>query len=213
LKIPVLVIGAGGHAKILIDIIHESNEYYIEAVIGQKNENIDNLMGHKVLKGDEYLEQYKKKGINNVVIGIGGYRDNKRRQEIFNNLSSKGFNIVNLIHPSAVISSSVKLGEGVVIFAGVILNAEVEIGDNVIIATGSTIDHESIIKSHVLISAGVTIGAGNIISEGALLALGSKVISRVSIGKNALVAAGSVVVSDVDSDTVIYGVPGKPKLV
>lgn len=211
LKKPVIVLGAGGHAKILIDIIQVSSQYYVEAIIGNIDEEIDTLMGYSVLKGDHHLTQFFEKGIRNVAIGIGGYTNNEKRKEIYLRLKSEGFDIVNLIHPSAIISSSVSLGDGVVIFAGVILNAEVEVGNNVIIATGSTIDHESKIESHVLVSAGVTIGAGNLVGEGALLALGSKVISRVNIGSGALIAAGSVVVCDVASNSKIYGVPGMPK--
>ncbi len=211
MKKPMLIIGAGGHAKILIDIIQKSDEYSLKAVIGKENEEHNELMGYKIYKGDKYLSEFKDAGITSIAIGIGGYTNNEKRKAIYCKLKSTGFEIVNLIDPSSVVSASVKLGDGVVIFAGVIINPEVIIGNNVVIATGATIDHETIVEDHVLISAGVTVGAGDIIKEGALLALGSKIISRVTIGENALVASGAMVVNDIAKNTTVYGVPAKPK--
>ncbi|MBM4398813.1 MAG: acetyltransferase [Candidatus Cloacimonetes bacterium] len=211
MKKPVIVIGAGGHAKILIDILMLSSEYYLEAVIGREDETAETILGHQILKGDTYLEEYLAKGINHAAIGIGAYTDNHRRKEIFDRIKGIGFFIVNLIHPSAIISDSVIMGDGAVIFAGVVANPDVIIGSNVIIATGSTIDHETIIEDHVLVSAGVTVGAGDLIGEGSLLALGSNIISRVSIGKYSLVAAGAVVTCDIPDRTTVYGIPAKPR--
>lgn len=211
MKKPVLILGAGGHAKILIDIILKSTDYYLEAIIGQDCEPCDLVLGYKILKGDKHLLDYKRKNVNSVAIGIGGYTNNMKRKEMYYKLKDMGFEIVNLIDPSATISPFAKLGDGVVVFAGVVINPDVVIGNNVIIATGSTIDHETIIEDHVLVSAGVTIGAGNLIKEGALLALGSNIISRVVIGQNSLVAAGAVVVNDIPDNTVVFGIPAKPK--
>ena len=211
MKKPVLVIGAGGHAKILIDIINKSDDFKLEAVIGRDEEPHEAILGIPILKGDRYLNQYLEKGINSVAIGIGGYSDNSRRREMYYQLKEQGFEIVNLIDKTAIISQFVTLGDGVVIFAGVVINPDVTIGNNVIIATGSTIDHETVIEDHVLISAGVTVGAGNILKEGALLALGCNVISRVTIGKEALVAAGAVVVNDIPDRAKVFGLPAKPR--
>jgi UDP-perosamine 4-acetyltransferase len=211
MKKPVIVLGAGGHAKVLIDIIEAGNEYYVEAVIGREEEPVDAVLGYPVRKGDSCLPDYLKEGICSVVIGIGGYSDNKKRTETYLKCKEMGFEIVSLIHPTAVVSASAVLGGGVVLFAGVIINPEVRIGNNVIIATGSTIDHETVIEDNVLVSAGVTVGAGNTIKESALLALGAKIISRVTIGRNALVAAGAVVISDVPDNARVFGVPARSK--
>jgi sugar O-acyltransferase (sialic acid O-acetyltransferase NeuD family) len=211
MKKPVIVLGAGGHAKILIDIINLSDEYFLEAVVGREDEPLDFIMGQPILKGDKHLKDYLSEGVTLLTIGIGGYSDNSRRTEVYRMCKSMGFEIINLIHPSAVVAKSVKLGDGLVIFAGAVINPEVTIGSNVIIATSATIDHETTIEDHVLVSAGVTVGAGNTLKEGALLALGSKVISRVVIGRNSLVAAGAVVVKNVPDNTAVFGVPARSR--
>lgn len=210
MKEKVIVIGDGGHAKIVIDILREMGTYEI---IGVTSKQADKQIFYDlpILGNDDILVKYQKEGINNVAIGIGGFKDNELRTRIFNDLFSKGFNIINVIHPKSIIANSVILGKGVVIFAGVILNTGVNLGDNVIVATGSTVDHETIIDKHCLISAGVTIGANTRINSGTLCALGSKVISGITIGENVLVAAGAVVVSNLKTGSKVFGIPAKEK--
>jgi sugar O-acyltransferase (sialic acid O-acetyltransferase NeuD family) len=204
-----ILIGSGGHAKVVIDIIEEEGLYKIHGVL--TNDLIKSFCGYPVLGNDDYLDQLQLNQKYKIAIGIGGFKDNLLRKKIYNKFAQQNFDIVNCIHPTAVISSSVKLGKGLVIFAGVILNPEVVIHDNCIIATGSTIDHETIIKSHCLISAGVTIGANTCIEEESLCALGSKVISQVNVGKNVLVAAGAVVTNNILDGEIVFGIPAKTK--
>src|SRR5690606_32020947 len=129
-----------------------------------------------------------------LAMGVGGFTDNTLRTAIFDSLKAKGFSFINVIHPFASISPTAVLGEGVVIFPGVVLNTEVRIGNNTIIATGSCIDHETVIGDNVLVSAGVIVGGYVKIEESVVIALGAKIVSGIVIGSNALVAAGAVVV-------------------
>jgi sugar O-acyltransferase (sialic acid O-acetyltransferase NeuD family) len=206
-KEKIIIIGSGGHAKIILDILEKINKYEIIGVVTE--DTMDNFNGYPILGNDEVLSDLLKKDIKNVAMGIGGLRDNFLRKKIFEKVKKQGFNVISVIDPSAIISKSVSLGEGVVIFAGVVINTGVFIGNNVIIATSSTIDHETKVEDHVLISAGVTIGANDLIQEGALLSLGSKVISGLKIGKNILVGAGAVVVSDCMDTGTYLGVPAR----
>lgn len=211
MKDPILILGAGGHAKVIIDIISITNEYQIEAIIGQESEEKESFYGYPVYKGDQYLEEFRERGIKKVAIGVGGYRDNNKRIHLFHQLQDMDFDIINIIHPSTIISKTTQMGLGIVIYPGVVINTDVHLGDNIIIASNSVIDHEAQIMNHVLISTGVNVGAGSIISEGALLAVGSSIIPRVKIGKNVLVAAGAVVVNDIPDGSKIFGIPAKIK--
>lgn len=207
----VILIGGGGHAKIVVDIIKKSGLYEIEAIIVNNISDCDNTWNYPVFEGDEKFIEFKQKGIEKAVIGIGGYKNNDNRKRIFENLKNLGLSVCNVIDPSAIISESVIFGEGNVIFPGVILNAGVRIGNNVIVATGSTIDHETILEDNVLISAGVTIGAYSIIKDSALVALGAKIISGIEIGPNSLIAAGAVVVNNIKANEKVFGIPAKSR--
>lgn len=210
MKPNLILIGSGGHAKLVIDILEETNACNIIGVTTTDLKAGESFQGYPVLGNDEVLPEYRKKGISYAAMGLGGYRDNALRKKVYEKIKSLGYTFLNAIHPSAIISKTAKIGEGVVIFPGVILNTEVVIGNNSIIATGSTIDHETVIGNHVLVSAGVTVGAYTCIEDNVLMALGSKVISGLIIKSNVLVAAGAVVVNDIEENTKVFGIPAKP---
>ena len=208
----IIVIGSGGHAKVVIDIIHQMNAHKIIGVTTNSLEVNSSFCGYPILGDDSVLEKYKMNdGIMHIAMGVGGFKDNIIRKKIYTNVKSLGMTFINVIHPHSIISKSTQIGEGVTIYPGVVINTDVKIGNNVIIATGATIDHETIIEDNVLVSTGATIGAYTLIKDGALLALGSKIISGLTIGSNSLIAAGSVVVKDVESNQKVFGIPAKVK--
>ncbi len=206
----VIVIGDGGHAKVVIDIIECENKYEIIGVTS-KDKTHGKFFGYDILGNDSVLIDYFKKGIKNVAIGVGGFTDNVLRKKIFEKLDAIGFNIINAIHPSAVVSKYAKLGRGVVIFPNASINTDAILKDNVILVTNSSVDHESVIESHVLISAGVTVGANVSVGEGSLLGIGATVVSEKKIGKNTLVAAGACVVKDIGNNLRVFGIPAREK--
>lgn len=207
----ILLIGAGGHAKCMIDILARQCEYQLVGIIGREDESISELMGFQVFKGDAHLEFFWRQGIHKILIGVGGYRNNNTRKDIFFRLKSMHFEIVNLIDATATIAEDVIMGDGVVIFPGVIINPGVKIGNNVIVNNGSIICHDTVVQDHVNISPGVTIGASSSIGEGAFFALGSSAISGVQIGSEILVAAGAMVTCDISEPGVYFGIPAKLK--
>lgn len=210
MKIPVILVGSGGHAKVVIDILHSLKDYMIIGITSNSLRKGDTFAGYKVLGEDSVIADYDPQN-NLIAMGLGGYRNNILRERVFSYIKTLGFTFVNAIHPKAILSETIILGEAVVIFPGVIINTEVRIGSNTIIATGSTIDHETVIGNNVLVSAGVTIGANVNIQDNSLIALGAKVISGIDIGKNAVVAAGAVVINDVFDNETVYGLPATLK--
>lgn len=210
-KEKIILIGTGGHAGVVLDILNEIDQYEIIGVTTKGLNKGDYFKDILVLGDDSVLAEFKKKGIDKVALGIGGFKDNYLRKSIFLYLKELGFEVISVVHPKSIISRTVEIGEGACIFPGVIINSNVRIGNNVIIATGSSIDHETIIEDHVLISAGVTIGACSLIKQEALIALGAKIVSGISIGAETLIAAGAVVVQDIANNEKVYGIPAKKK--
>ena len=206
----VIVLGSGGHAKVVIDILHAMDTIEIFGITSKTLSEGENFSGYPVLGDDSVLEQFSNYEYL-IAMGIGGYRDNNLREIVFKLVKSLDFEFINIIHPSAIISKTAIIGDSVTIFPGVVLNTEVQIGDNSIVATSSTIDHETIVGENFLISAGVTIGANAFINDNALLALGSKIISGIKVGRNALIAAGAVVINDVADNEIVFGIPARKK--
>ena len=204
-----VIIGNGGHAKVVIDILEERGDYNILGIITKNKGDEISIGSYQVLGDDNLLKELFNQGVKFAVIGVGGFTDNIRRKRIYENLKNIGFQIISAIHPTASISRTVLMGEGNVVFSGVVINPYVRMGNNIIVATGSTIDHDSEIKDHSFISAGVTVGAETKIEEEVLLALGSKVISGVTICKGTLIGAGALVTREISEPGTYFGMPAK----
>ena len=204
-----VIIGNGGHAKVVIDILEERGDYNILGIITKNKGDEIGIGGYEILGDDNLLKELFNKGVKVVVMGVGGYTDNSLRKRIYENLKKIGFQVISAIHPTASISRTVLMGEGNVVFSGVVINPYVKLGNNIIVATGSTIDHDSVIKDHSFISAGVTVGAETIIKEEVLLALGSKVMAGVTICKGALIGAGALITGNISEPGTYFGMPAK----
>lgn len=207
----IAIVGAGGHALIVLDILERMGNYRIVGFVDPSIPRGSLCHGYSVLGDDAVLQGLKSDGLTHLALGVGGFRNNGARRAIFARLKDAGFGLVSPLHPNSVVSCRASLGEGCCLFAGATVNPGCVIGDNVIIATNSSIDHETVLASHVLISAGCTIGGNVTIGEGSLVAIGATVVSGVRIGRNVLVAAGAVVVKDVEDGLTVMGIPARAR--
>jgi sugar O-acyltransferase (sialic acid O-acetyltransferase NeuD family) len=199
----IYIIGAGGHGKVVLDIINKSEQYqaavFLDDDSSLHNETINGL---KVLGGSkEALDDD-----NAVIIAVG---NNKIREKLFKMMRSNDLEIINAVHPDAVINSFVSMGEGIVIAAGSVINPNTFIDDNVIINTGVTVDHDCIIEKHVHLSPGVNLGGNVKVQKGAHIGIGATVLPGINIGKKSVVGAGAVVTKDVPDDVTVVGVPAR----
>lgn len=206
----VVVLGAGGHAKVVIDILLAAGEVEIVGCIADGDGLTSPVPGIPVIGSMSQLESLRVEGLA-AAIGVGGWTDTAGHQRIFEQANAAGVEIISAIHPAAVVAPSARLGAGCVLCAGAVINPEAILGENVIVATNSSIDHETAIADHCLISAGVTIGANANVGVGTLVAIGATITSRINVGAHCLVAAGSVVTNDIESNTTVLGIPARAR--
>lgn len=201
----ILIIGAGDHAKIVADILENKNIKIIGFIdILNKKNNV----GKKILNFP----------IIDILLGIEKYTGKKcfiatgnivQRYNILSTISKLDMELVNAIHPSSIISKSVKMGKGNSISAGAIINVGVEIGDCNIINTGSTIDHNVSIGSFININPGVNIAGGVTIGDYSIIGIGAAIKDDIQIGRNVTIGAGAVVIEDIPKNSVAIGIPAK----
>ncbi|MGE5607178.1 MAG: acetyltransferase [Bacteroidota bacterium] len=206
MNFPVIVLGAGGHAKVLIDILRLRNISILGVVCPKSNDEYG--LNIPWLGEDEILVNYLNQSIR-LVNGIGSVKATLKRREIFEKYKKLGFNFSSVIHPSAVIAADVKLGEGVQIMAGAVLQTGSQIGENTIINTKVSVDHDCIIGAHVHLSPGVTLSGNVYIGNGTHVGTGANIIQGIKIGEGSLVGAGGLVIRDVKSKVTVFGVPAK----
>jgi UDP-perosamine 4-acetyltransferase len=206
----VVLIGAGGHAKVVIELLKKTADIEIIGLIEKDSTSIGKkLMDVPVIGTDEQLANMFNNEITSVLITVGSVGDNTPRKKLYDNLKQLGFSYINAVHPSAILSGYATLGEGNTLMAGSIIGPGAEIGNNVIVNTGSIIEHDCRIGDHVHIAPGVKLSGGVQIGSCAHLGTGATVIQNIKIGANCLIGAGTVVISDIPDNAVMVGNPGR----
>jgi UDP-perosamine 4-acetyltransferase len=208
--IPVVVLGSGGHAAVVIEILEAMGGYEIAGLLWEDDRPDRAVLGHPVIGDEGSWPEIAGRGIRHAAIGIGGWDDNAQRRALFERALSAGFEPVTAIHPAASISSSATVGAGSTVCAGVVVGTGASIGDDVILAVGATVEHAARIGDHALVSNGAHVGAGAVVGDEALVAIGAVVAGRTTVGERSVVAAGAVVVDDVAPETRVRGVPARP---
>jgi sugar O-acyltransferase (sialic acid O-acetyltransferase NeuD family) len=196
----IILIGGGGHAKVVFDSCRASDM----VVRGFCDDN-----SHSALSGSiEHLGPISDAAKHDepVVIGIG---DVNIRRRVLETLSGSSRTAMPIIHPSAVVSASAELAEGVLIGPGAIVNADARIGAHAIINSGAIIEHDCRIGENTHIAPGTVLGGGVSLGIDTLVGMGARVLPCRTIGDACVIGAGAVVTSDVDDGEIVVGVPGR----
>lgn len=202
----ILIIGAGGHGKVVADILLRQSIPVLGFLDDDPTIWGTSRLGLPVLGAINAFLDYSPGGL---VMGIGS---NALRQKIVQRLGSVAQELWHsAIHPKAILAPSAKIGRGAVIAAGAIVNPDAYVGEHVIINTGATVDHDCHIGDFVHIAPGVHLAGGVHVGEGSLVGIGSTVIPNCNIGQWTTIGAGAVVVSDIPSHVLAVGVPARLK--
>jgi UDP-perosamine 4-acetyltransferase len=207
--IPVVGIGAGAHAKAVLDAIRSCGRFEVAALV----DDDPGLTGTELLGipvvAPESLEGLRADGVAHAFAGVGGVGDSSSRRLVFERLLAAGFELPPIVHASAVVSAWARLGRGTQVLAGAIVNAAAEIGDDVILNTGAIVEHDCRVGAHAHVAPGARLAGLVDVAAGAHVGIGATVIERVRIGEGALVAAGAVVIADVPAGARVAGVPAR----
>ena len=202
----VVIIGGGGHAKVVIESLRAGGETVTAIIDADPTPRA--VLGVPVVGDDLALPTLRGQGLSKLFVAIG---DNRLRQTLGRKARDHGFALVNAIHPSAVVSPSVRLGEGIALMAGVAINAESWIDDLVIVNTGAVVDHDCRLGAACHLGPASALAGSVSVGERAFLGVGARAIPSVSIGADTIVGAGGVVVRDLPDAVVAIGVPAKIK--
>ena len=183
-----LVLGAGGHAKSIIDIIESTNNWKICGLIGKNNEIGKEILGYKVLGNDTKLNSLRK-NCNHAVIAIGQIKSCELRKKLALNLKFLGYKLPVIASKFSVVSKHSIIGEGTTIGHGAVVNANVKIGNNCIVNSLSLIEHDSIIEEFCHISTGSLINGGVTIGKESFIGSNSMIRENISIPSKTIIGA------------------------
>ena len=193
---PVIILGGGGHAKVLADTLL-LKKIKILGFVDLKQKKFE-VAGKKIkyLGGDEWLLKSRMQKKVLLINGIGSVSLPVQRHQIFEKFKKAGFRFEKVIHPSAIIAKGVRLGEGAQVMAGAVIQTGCEIGINSIINTRASVDHDCKIGAHTHIAPGVTLCGGIGIGEQSHIGVRAVVIQGVQIGPRRRVLANELVKTD-----------------
>lgn len=193
-----IIIGASGHGKVIADIAIRNG--YEDIVFLDDDENVMECAGFPVIG-----KTSEAKGMGgDKIVAIGNPKIRERIQEWLSD-------VVTLIHPDAVISRRVEIGEGSVIMAGAVINTDVAIGKGCIINTGASVDHDCILGDYVHVSVGSHLSGTVHIGERTWIGAGATVSNNVNICGDCMIGAGAVVIKNIDKPGTYVGVPAREK--
>ena len=188
-KKKLLIIGSGGHAKSCIDVIENIKDVKIIGIIDDTKKK--KLGKYKVICKLNNISKIKKL-TKNLVLGVGGLKNNLIRERIFNKYKKLGFTFPVLISRHSVVSKETRIDEGTIIFNHVFINSGSIIGKNCIINNKSLIEHDVIIHDHCHISTGVIVNGNCEICEGSFIGSGSIILNNLKLKKNSFIKIGTV---------------------
>ncbi len=205
----VVVLGTGGHAKVVIDIIERLPGFQLVGLIDPVLPSGVAVIGHPILGSDADLPALVGRyALGGAVIAIG---DNWLRSQVAKRVvdAAPGLAFPAVVHPAAVVARSARVGRGTVVMAGAVVNSEAAVGEFCILNTNCSVDHECSVGDFASVAPRACLGGNVTVGEFAAVSLGASVIHRVRVGPHAVVGAGATVVRDVPANVVAYGTPAR----
>ena len=204
-----VIIGTGGVGRETALIVEEINKVKPEwNILGFIDDNKDligkEIMGYKVIGDRSYLNNFEKEIY--VVIAISNY---SMKEGLVKYLTNKNIKYATFIHPSVKINDTIEIGQGSIVYPGVIMTVNIKVGNHVIISPKCGIGHDTLIEDYVTLLWNVNVSGAERIRQGATLGSGSTIIQGLEIGRNSFVGAGAVVIRDVEENKTAVGVPSR----
>ena len=207
----IIIFGGGGHAKIIQDCIQLIRNYKVVGFIDKKNYDSSLSKKMKYLGVAKNLNQIIKGQNLQNILGVVAIGSNITRKEIVLEVKkiNNSFKWANIIHPSAIISNTAKIGTGNMFLAGSIICSDAKIDNHVSINTGTHLDHDNVFSDFSSTGPGVATGGNVKVGKLSFLGIGSTIKHNVSIGDNTVVGGQSFVNKNCKSNSLYYGVPAK----
>lgn len=196
----VIIVGAGGHAKVIADIVRKSGDNLVGFLDDTKETGTEFFDAFILGKTDSYLEYLDKV----FIIAIG---NNTVREQIVAKMEGAAF--YTAIHPNAVIGGGVSIGAGTCVMANAVINADAKVGKHCIINTAAVVEHDNILSDYVHISPTAALAGTVTIGKRTHVGVGAKVKNNTDIDADVVVGAGAVVVQNITEAGTYVGVPAR----
>ena len=206
LELPIIVIGGGGHAKVLVSTLLLCGRKILG--FSDLNPAPPPVLGIDCIGVDAAVFLHAPGDVW-LVNGVGSSASTANRKDVYDRFTHKGYCFSTVIHPSSIVAREVQIEDAAQIMAGAILQPGSSVGSNAIVNTGAIVDHDCVVGAHAHIAPGAVLSGGVRVGTGAHIGTGARIIQGVSIGAGSVVGAGAVVIHDVPPGVTTVGVPAR----
>lgn len=191
----IVVVGAGGHAKVLIDLLHASGEFDVVGLLDRSLPAGTVVNGVPVLGADssDSLADLRRSGVPHAANAVGGITDRSLRASVWSRITHAGFHMPTLVHPRAAVDRSARLAAGVQVLAGAYVGADASVGADSIVNTNAVVSHDCVLGEHVNIAPGALLAGGVHIGDNTLVGMGVSIYLGLRIGTHVVIANGTAV--------------------
>lgn len=200
---PLVVLGAGGHAAVLVDTLKQQNFNVLGLVSPELEVNRRVLQGIFRYLNDDEVFTFPPDKIN-LVNGLGSLPGNGLRSKLFAKFIALGYRFESIVSESAIVSPYAEIGHGVQVMSGVVIQAGAVIGANSIINTGAIIEHDCVIGANNHIAPGVTLSGEVKTEDDVHIGTGATVTQAVNIGAHVVIGSGACLTKNVEKNSVVY---------
>jgi sugar O-acyltransferase (sialic acid O-acetyltransferase NeuD family) len=201
-----IIVGGGGHAKVVIDAAISMNTFAIAGVVDTKIASDEKILGIPVLGNDTVLEK-REMWRHALAMGVGMQKAGNQREKLFQRLKGLDYQFPVIRHARSHIAQGVKLSEGCQVMAGAIIQTDANVGCGVIVNSNAVVEHDCQLEAYVHIAPGAVLGGNVSVGQGSLVGLGACILPGIHIGQQATIGAGTVVCKNVADGMTVRGIP------
>ena len=205
-KVPIVLIGAGGHANVCYDILVENGFNVVTVIVAEETPTLEYFKGVPISSGSLAIQKAYDAGVTKAFVAIGS---NRTRESLVREMKVKGFELISLVSPRAAISQNVTIGDGTIVMPNAVINSGSHIGDGCIINSGSIVEHDCSVLSGVHLAPGTILAGRVTIGTRSFLGVGCRVLPELQVGSDVIIGAGTTVISDVQSGLKVVGTPAR----
>lgn len=203
---PVVVIGAGDHGRVVLDILRAAGRRVIGVLDDNRAAHGALRLGVPVVGATDDAPRLASQQGAEFVVGIG---DNLIRGRILERLRAWGIPLTCAVHPQAAVAPDVTIEAGVAVMAGAIVNTGARLQFGAVVNTRACVDHDCDLGPLVQVLPGAVLAGGVVVERYTFIGSGAVILPRLRIGENVFVGAGAVVLRDVPANAVVVGVPAR----
>jgi len=208
-RTPIIIVGAAGHGSVIADLIQRNSEYRLVGFVDSQKPAGTAVLGTPVLGDENSLHDLRRHhDVGGLCLGVG---DNWLRGQLAQRVAglNLGIPFATVVHPSAQIALSARLGRGVVVMAGAVVGCNAEVGDFCIVNTKASLDHDGRMQPHSSLGPGATVGGAVEIGAYTAVGIGAVVREKVRIGDHTVIGAGAVVLRHIPDRVIAFGCPAR----